>query len=199
MDAVRRKQAHTLTEHALDAEQYGDRDTAEHQPKPTAAPFAQIGPADSFDIVLTVNQVEHHLIVDARTTLLDALRDRLHLTGTKRGCDLGQCGTCTVLLGGRRINACLTLAVMARNSSITTIEGLSRGGELHPMQQGFIDQDAFQCGYCTPGQIMSAVGFVAEHRELTDDAIRDHMSGNICRCGAYSNIVAAIRDAAGQA
>jgi xanthine dehydrogenase YagT iron-sulfur-binding subunit len=219
MDADRRKQAHTLTEHALDAEQHGDQDTAdrlyaaaertdpetvievltEHQPQTTTAPSRQIGPADSFDIVLTVNQVAHRLTVDARTTLLDALRDRLHLTGTKRGCDLGQCGACTVLLGNRRINACLTLAVMAQGRSITTIEGLSRDGALHPMQQAFIDRDAFQCGYCTPGQIVSALGFLTERRALSDDAIREHMSGNICRCGAYSNIVAAIRDAAGKA
>ncbi len=151
-----------------------------------------------FDLVLTVNDALHRLTVDARTTLLDALRDRLHLTGTKRGCDLGQCGACTVLLDGRRINACLMLAVMARDHTITTIEGLSAQGQLHPVQQAFVERDAFQCGYCTPGQIMSAIGLIAEGRATTEAMIREHMSGNICRCGAYTNIVDAVRDAAGQ-
>jgi xanthine dehydrogenase YagT iron-sulfur-binding subunit len=128
--------------------------------------------------------------------LLDALRDRLHLTGTKRGCDLGQCGACTVLLDGRRINACLTLAVMAQGHAITTIEGIAGAGELHPMQEAFVEHDAFQCGYCTPGQIMSAIGLLAESRDIDEATIREHMSGNICRCGAYTNIVAAVRDAA---
>ena len=118
--------------------------------------------ASRFDIDLIVNGTNHRLAVDARTTLLDALRDRLHLTGTKRGCDLGQCGACTVLLDGRRINACLTLAVMAQGRAITTIEGIAADGELHPMQAVFIEHDAFQCGYCTPGQIMSAIGLLAE-------------------------------------
>jgi xanthine dehydrogenase YagT iron-sulfur-binding subunit len=134
--------------------------------------------------------------VDARTTLLDALRNRLHLTGTKRGCDLGQCGACTVLLDGRRINACLTLAIMARGHAITTIEGIAADGELHPMQTAFVEHDALQCGYCTPGQIMSAIGLLAESRGTDDATIREHMSGNLCRCGAYTNIVAAVRDAA---
>ena len=151
-----------------------------------------------FEIVLRVNDETHSLTVDARTTLLDALRDRLHLTGTKKGCALGQCGACTVLLDGRRINACLMLAVMAQGTSIVTIEGLAGEGELHPMQAAFIEHDGFQCGYCTPGQIMSAVGLVAEGRAGSDAEIREQMSGNLCRCGAYVNIVAAIRDVAGR-
>jgi xanthine dehydrogenase YagT iron-sulfur-binding subunit len=158
------------------------------QPPPT--------PASRFDIDLIVNGTNHRLAVDARTTLLDALRDRLHLTGTKRGCDLGQCGACTVLLDGRRINACLTLAVMAQARAITTIEGIAADGQMHPVQAAFIEHDAFQCGYCTPGQIMSAIGLLAESRDTDEATIREHMSGNICRCGAYTNIVAAIRNAA---
>jgi xanthine dehydrogenase YagT iron-sulfur-binding subunit len=130
--------------------------------------------------------------------LLDALRDRLHLTGTKRGCDLGQCGACTVLLDGRRINACLILAVMTQGRAITTIEGIAADGALHPMQTAFVEHDAFQCGYCTPGQIMSAIGLLTESRDTDEATIREQMSGNICRCGAYINIVAAIRDAAGR-
>jgi xanthine dehydrogenase YagT iron-sulfur-binding subunit len=155
-------------------------------------------PALAFDIDLTVNGTTHHLAVDTRTTLLDALRDRLHLTGTKRGCDLGQCGACTVLLDGRRINACLMLAVMVQGRPITTIEGIAADGELHPMQAAFVEHDAFQCGYCTPGQIMSAIGLLGESRDADAATIREHMSGNICRCGAYSNIVAAVRNAAGK-
>jgi xanthine dehydrogenase YagT iron-sulfur-binding subunit len=153
-------------------------------------------PATSLFITLLVNGKSCPITVDARTTLLDALRDHLHLGGTKRGCDLGQCGACTVLLGDNRINACLTLAVMVQNRPITTIEGIARNGTLHPMQQAFIDHDAFQCGYCTPGQIMSAIGFLSEQRPVTEAAIREDLSGNICRCGAYANIVAAVRDAA---
>ncbi len=156
-----------------------------------------VHPTD-FEITLQVNGQAHQLKVDARTTLLDALRDRLHLTGTKKGCALGQCGACTVLLGNRRVNACLTLAVMAQNMAITTIEGLARDGRLHPMQAAFVEHDGFQCGYCTPGQIMSAVGLLAEGRGGSDEEIRELMSGNICRCGAYANIVAAIRDVVGQ-
>jgi xanthine dehydrogenase YagT iron-sulfur-binding subunit len=153
-------------------------------------------PASRFDIDLVVNGTSHHISVDARTTLLDALRDRLHLTGTKRGCDLGQCGACTVLLDRRRINACLTLAVMAQGRAITTIEGIAADGELHPMQAAFVEHDAFQCGYCTPGQIMSAIGLLAELRDTDEATIREHLSGNICRCGAYANVVAAVRTAA---
>jgi xanthine dehydrogenase YagT iron-sulfur-binding subunit len=146
-------------------------------------------------IALTVNGEPRPVEVEARTTLLDALRDRRHLTGTKKGCALGQCGACTVLVDGRRINACLTLAVMQQGRAITTIEGLANGA-LHPVQAAFIEHDGFQCGYCTPGQIMSAVGLLSEGRAGSDDEIREHMSGNICRCGAYTNIVDAIRDAA---
>jgi xanthine dehydrogenase YagT iron-sulfur-binding subunit len=127
------------------------------------------------------------------TTLLDALRERVGLTGTKKGCDHGQCGACTVLVDGRRINSCLTLAIMKDGASVTTIEGLVENGSLHPLQQAFVDHDAFQCGYCTPGQICSAVGLLSEGHARTADDIRELMSGNICRCGAYLNIVAAIQ------
>jgi xanthine dehydrogenase YagT iron-sulfur-binding subunit len=143
-------------------------------------------------ITLRVNGVEHKLTVAPWTTLLDALREHLDLTGTKKGCDHGQCGACTVLLGGRRINACLTLAVMKDGEEVTTIEGLAQGSVLHALQQAFIEHDAFQCGYCTPGQICSAAGLIAEGRARTADEIRELMSGNICRCGAYPNILAAI-------
>jgi xanthine dehydrogenase YagT iron-sulfur-binding subunit len=154
-----------------------------------------LNPGREFEITLVVNGAPHRVTVDARTTLLDALRERLHLTGTKKGCALGQCGACTVLLDGRRINSCLTLAVMQQGKSITTIEGLANGGGLHPVQAAFVEHDGFQCGYCTPGQIMSAVGLIREGRTGSDAEIREHMSGNICRCGAYSNIVAAVKDA----
>jgi xanthine dehydrogenase YagT iron-sulfur-binding subunit len=143
-------------------------------------------------ITLHVNGVARKLTVAPWTTLLDALRLHLDLTGTKKGCDHGQCGACTVLLDGRRINSCLTLAVMKDGAQVTTIEGLAQGDALHPLQQAFIEHDAFQCGYCTPGQICSAAGLIAEGRARTADEIRELMSGNICRCGAYPNIVAAI-------
>ena len=160
----------------------------------------RLTPQREFDIVLLVNGVERPLTVDARTTLLDALRDRLRLTGTKKGCDLGHCGACTVLVQGRRINACLTLAVAHQGEAITTIEGLAGGADaLHPLQAAFIEHDGFQCGYCTPGQIVSAVGLISEGRTRSDDEIREHMSGNLCRCGAYANILAAIRQAAREA
>jgi xanthine dehydrogenase YagT iron-sulfur-binding subunit len=146
-------------------------------------------------ITLHVNGVPRDLTVAPWTTLLDALRDHLDLTGTKKGCDHGQCGACTVLVEGRRINACLTLAVMQNGNRVTTIEGLAGDGALHPLQQAFIDHDAFQCGYCTPGQICSAAGLIAEGKATTADDIRELMSGNICRCGAYPNIVAAIQQA----
>jgi xanthine dehydrogenase YagT iron-sulfur-binding subunit len=162
---------------------------------------------------LQINGRTHTLTLDSRTTLLDALRDHLALTGSKKGCDHGQCGACTVLIEGRRINSCLTLAVMHDGQSITTIEGLAEGENLHPLQSAFVEHDGFQCGYCTSGQICSAIGMLAESRqgmpsyvtedltekqaELTDVEIRERMSGNICRCAAYPNIVAAIKQAAG--
>lgn len=162
----------------------------------TADPNGPIAAApEKIPITLTVNGAEVKLTVAPWTTLLDALRDHLDLTGTKKGCDHGQCGACTVLVEGRRINSCLTLAVMREGDDITTIEGLARGGELHPLQQAFIDHDAFQCGYCTSGQICSAAGLIAEGKAKTADEIRELMSGNICRCGAYPNIVAAIQQA----
>ncbi|MET0389217.1 MAG: aldehyde dehydrogenase iron-sulfur subunit PaoA [Polyangiales bacterium] len=158
-------------------------------------------------VTLRVNGKVHALQLDTRTTLLDALREHLHLTGTKKGCDHGQCGACTVLVEGRRINACLTLAVMHEGQKVTTIEGLGQAGHLHPMQAAFVKHDGYQCGYCTPGQICSAVGTLDEiaagipshvSRELnaaptvTTEELRERMSGNICRCGAYSNIIDAI-------
>jgi xanthine dehydrogenase YagT iron-sulfur-binding subunit len=163
------------------------------------------------DITLRVNGAGHPLHADTRTTLLDALREHLGLTGAKKGCDHGQCGACTVLVDGRRANACLLLAVAVEGSEVTTIEGLADGEELHPLQAAFVAHDAFQCGYCTPGQICSAVGMVAEARDgwpsgvsadltadpaLDDAEIRERMSGNICRCGAYANIVPAIAEVA---
>ncbi|MGA8028976.1 MAG: 2Fe-2S iron-sulfur cluster-binding protein, partial [Bryobacteraceae bacterium] len=161
---------------------------------------------------LTINGEQHELQVDQRVTLLDLLREQLHMTGTKKGCDHGQCGACTVLVNERRINSCLSLAVMHEGDRITTIEGLAEPGKLHPMQSAFIEHDGFQCGYCTPGQICSAVAMLREVKagapsyvtrdiaaietiRLTDDEIRERMSGNICRCGAYAGIVAAIRAA----
>ena len=150
-------------------------------------------PPDKISVELVVNGVETKIDVAPWTSLLDALRERLDLTGTKKGCDHGQCGACTVLVDGRRINSCLTLAVMKDGAKVTTIEGLATDGALHPVQQAFIDHDAFQCGYCTPGQICSAMGLIAEGRAKTPDEIRELMSGNICRCAAYPNIVAAIQ------
>jgi len=149
-------------------------------------------------VTLIVNDVPRQLTIPAWTTLLDVLREQLDLTGTKKGCDQGQCGACTVLVDGRRVVSCLALAVMQDGASITTIEGLANDGVLHPLQQAFIDHDAFQCGYCTPGQICSAAGLIAEGRATTADEIRELMSGNICRCGAYPNIVAAIQQARGR-
>ncbi|MCG5262124.1 2Fe-2S iron-sulfur cluster binding domain-containing protein [Cupriavidus gilardii] len=173
--------------------------------------------APNAPVTLTVNGKRHRLALDVRTSLLDALRETLHLTGTKKGCDHGQCGACTVLLNGRRINSCLTLAVMHQQDEITTIEGLERNGLLHPVQAAFIAHDGFQCGFCTPGQICSAVGMLREvadgvpsHasadlsgartvslQDLSEAEVRERMSGNLCRCSAYPNIVAAIRSAAG--
>ncbi|RDV12001.1 (2Fe-2S)-binding protein [Pontibacter diazotrophicus] len=153
--------------------------------------------ADKFEnvpVTLEINGVRKKLSIDPRTTTLDLLREQLGLTGTKKGCDYGQCGACTVLMDGERINSCLTFAVMLNGKKITTIEGLATGGELHPMQAAFVKHDGFQCGYCTPGQIMSAVACIREGHANTDDEIREYMSGNICRCGAYPNIVNAIKD-----
>ena len=163
-------------------------------------------------MTLSVNGNDHRLSLDPRTTLLDALREHIGLTGSKKGCDHGQCGACTVLVEGRRINACLSLAVMHEGDQITTIEGFAKGDRLHPLQAAFVHHDGFQCGYCTPGQICSSAGMLAEHKagfpsvvtsDLTADAplsdaeIRERMSGNICRCSAYPNILAAIKDAGG--
>jgi xanthine dehydrogenase YagT iron-sulfur-binding subunit len=143
---------------------------------------------------LTVNGQEHVLDIDPRVTLLDALRERLALTGSKKGCDHGQCGACTVVINGKRVLSCLTLAVMHEGDQITTIEGLAKGDQLHPLQTAFIEHDGFQCGYCTPGQIMSAFALLSEKCGTSDAEVRECMSGNLCRCGAYPNIIAAIQD-----
>ena len=163
--------------------------------KPGAArrAAAQIMPPEKMSVTLTVNGVVRQLSVAPWTTLLDALRDHLEMTGTKKGCDHGQCGACTVLVDGRRINSCMSLAVMKDGCNVTTVEGLATGDELHPLQTAFIERDAFQCGYCTPGQLCSAAGLLAEGKAKTADDVRELMSGNICRCGAYPNIVAAIQ------
>ena len=160
-----------------------------------SAPSADI---ETVPITLTINGTRRELAVAPWTTLLDLLREDLDLTGTKKGCDHGQCGSCTVLIDGRRMNACLVLAAMKDGAAITTIEGLADGG-LHPLQAAFIEHDAFQCGYCTPGQICSGVGLMAEGHARTRDEIREAMSGNLCRCGAYTNIVDALEDVMGQA
>ena len=153
-------------------------------------------PNNSLDCALDVNGKKVKLTIDTRTTLLDALRDRLGLMGTKKGCDHGACGACTVHVGGRRVLSCLTLAVMAQEKEITTIEGLADGNELHPVQAAFIACDGFQCGFCTPGQVMSAAACIKEGHTRSDQEIREFMSGNLCRCGAYPNIVDAIKAAA---
>ena len=166
------------------------------QTSTAAQPLRQnISAPGKMPVTLIVNGVEVQLAVAPWTTLLDALRDHLDLTDTKKGCDHGQCGACTVLVDGRRINSCLTLAVMKDGATVTTVEGLATNGALHPLQQAFIDHDAFQCGYCTPGQICSAAGLITEGKAKSADEIRELMSGNICRCGAYPNILAAIQHA----
>lgn len=150
----------------------------------------------ALDVSLRINGTEHRLSLDPRTTLLDALREHLHLTGSKKGCGLGQCGACTVLMDGMRVKACLSLAALAQGREIKTIEGLAQGEELHPLQTAFIERDAFQCGYCTSGQIMAGVACISEGHAGSPQEIREWMSGNLCRCGAYDHIVAAIQDAA---
>jgi xanthine dehydrogenase YagT iron-sulfur-binding subunit len=190
----------------------GKQQTAEQRPAQAASKSAPSGSAGLIDVALVINGERRLLHIEPRVTLLDALREHLGLTGTKKGCDMGQCGACTVLVDGTRIDSCLALAVQHEGRQITTIEGLARGEDLHPMQAAFLEQDAFQCGYCTPGQICSAIGMLAEAQAgwpshvtadvasaeiaLTDTEIRERMSGNICRCAAYPNIVAAIRDVA---
>ena len=163
---------------------------------PSANALETAGVPTISDVTLRVNGTEHHLSLDTRTTLLDALREHLSLTGSKKGCGLGQCGTCTVLMDGKRVKSCLSLAALAEGREITTIEGLAQGNELHPLQTAFIERDAFQCGYCTPGQIMAGVACIAEGHAGSAEEIREWMSGNLCRCGAYDHIVAAIQDAA---
>jgi xanthine dehydrogenase YagT iron-sulfur-binding subunit len=163
------------------------------------APAPAVIPTMPSEVVLNVNGRDHRLTMDTRTTLLDALREHMDLTGSKKGCDHGQCGTCTVHVYGERVLSCLTLAVAVQGRQIRTIEGLAAAdGALHPMQQAFIDHDGFQCGFCTPGQIMSAIACVNEGNATTDEDIREYMSGNLCRCAAYPNIVAAIKQARGQ-
>lgn len=187
---------------------------AQNRPKP-AIPSAPAFPPGAMDVTLQVNGTQHPLKLEPRVTLLDALREYIGLTGTKKGCNHGQCGACTVLVDGRRINSCLALACMHTGDEITTVEGLARGDELHPVQAAFIKHDGFQCGYCTPGQICSAIGLLSEVQagtasavtadvrktrsvELTNAEIRERMSGNICRCGAYPGIVAAVGEASGE-
>jgi xanthine dehydrogenase YagT iron-sulfur-binding subunit len=163
----------------------------------TDAPDAAAGASEHLQILLKINGESHRLTLDARTSLLDALRDHAGLPGTKKGCDMGACGACTVLLDGRRVVSCLTLAATADGKAVTTIEGLAKNGRLHPVQEAFLEHDGFQCGYCTSGQIMSAVALIAEGHVQSAPVIREWMSGNICRCGAYPNIVDAVTTAAG--
>jgi xanthine dehydrogenase YagT iron-sulfur-binding subunit len=162
---------------------------------PAAAQTLVPSPAP-LEVVLRVNGADQRLTLDPRTTLLDGLREHLHLTGAKKGCGLGQCGACTVLMDGKRVKSCLSLAALVEGREMTTIEGLAQGEQLHPLQAAFIERDAFQCGYCTPGQIMAGVACINEGHAGSAQEIRDWMSGNLCRCGAYDHIVAAIQDAA---
>ncbi|MBV8767408.1 MAG: (2Fe-2S)-binding protein [Hyphomicrobiales bacterium] len=184
-----------MTKKPADSKATRSRIVGSKSPAETARAKLRSTTPDAVSVSLTVNGARHALALDPRTTLLDLLREHLDLTGTKKGCDHGQCGACTVLVDGRRINSCLTFAAMYDGAQITTVEGLAKDGALHPVQKAFIDHDAFQCGYCTPGQICSAVGLMAEGRARTADEIRELMSGNICRCGAYTNIIAAIQQA----
>ncbi|MEH2282017.1 MAG: 2Fe-2S iron-sulfur cluster-binding protein [Nostoc sp.] len=170
-----------------------EKTVAQTQVKKTTPILATSTP-ETMKVTLQVNGTAHSLQIEPRVTLLDALREYIGLIGTKKGCDHGQCGACTVLVDGQRINSCLTFAIMHTDAKIATIEGLEQGNNLHPMQAAFLAHDAFQCGYCTPGQICSAVGLVNEGHAKSDADIRELMSGNICRCGAYPNIVAAVRD-----
>ncbi|MEV4039863.1 (2Fe-2S)-binding protein [Streptomyces umbrinus] len=165
-------------------------------PAATGAEGALSSPASTAEVTLRVNGVERHVTVESRVTLLDALRERLGVTGPKKGCDRGECGACTVLVEGQRVKSCMTLAVMEDGREITTVEGLAHGDKLHPVQAAFIKRDAFQCGFCTSGQIMSAVACIKEGHAGSDAEIREWMSGNLCRCGCYPNIVEAVRDAA---
>ncbi|MBD2525545.1 (2Fe-2S)-binding protein [Nostoc sp. FACHB-133] len=168
--------------------------TVAQTPIKRTTPMLKSSISETMKVTLQVNGTKHSLQIEPRVTLLDALREYIGLTGSKKGCDHGQCGACTVLVDGQRINSCLTFAIMHTDAAITTIEGLAQGDNLHPMQAAFLARDAFQCGYCTPGQICSAVSLVNEGHAKSDDDIRELMSGNICRCGAYPNIVAAVRD-----
>ena len=202
----------TATSAAFGTISRGASAAAASQSRQTAPLLAQDAPVIG-QVSMTVNGVQYDLSVDTRTTLLDALREHLHLTGTKKGCDHGQCGACTVILDGRRINSCLTLAIMHQADEVTTIEGLGAPEHLHPLQAAFIEHDGFQCGYCTPGQICSAVAVLGEIKagipshvttdlnaepQFSDAELRERMSGNICRCGAYSNIAEAIAEVAGR-
>ena len=164
----------------------------------TVATSDRTGRSTDVAVMLRVNGSARQLQLDSRVTLLDALREHLDLIGTKKGCDQGACGACTVLVDGKRVLSCLTLAAQCEGREVTTIEGLARDGELHPLQEAFIRHDGFQCGYCTPGQIMSAVALLEEGRAGSDEEIREFMSGNLCRCGAYPNIVATIREIAAE-
>jgi xanthine dehydrogenase YagT iron-sulfur-binding subunit len=178
------------------AEPAAAADTAAETADTVADPAYTVAAGTSVEVALSVNGQWRRVVLEPRVTLLDALRERVGLTGTKKGCDRGECGACTVLVDGARVKSCLTLAVMRRGSEVTTVEGLARGEELHPVQEAFIRQDAFQCGACTPGQIMSAVACIDEGHTGSEAEIREWMSGNLCRCAAYQNIVAAVADAA---
>ena len=173
-----------------------DRESEQFGSDLTRRALLTLTAAAPVSVLLRVNGAEHSLTLDPRTTLLDALREHLHLMGTKKGCGLGQCGACTVLMDGKRVKSCLSLAALVDGREVTTIEGLAQDDRLHPLQSAFIERDAFQCGYCTPGQIMAGVACIEEGHAGSAQEIRDWMSGNVCRCGAYDHIVAAIQDAA---